>query len=164
MSPRCHNRKWTRSLSNWRTIIDAASCFLFRLFFPLASADSAELIPLLTTGRCCWSRAIGNRGLHVCSSGGSERLSRLSPPPAVLPLFLADQTGNPGHFLGGWDDPALGREARHFENKLGPDSFLEFFSIFDCHHEGARPADHAVLVIQIEILDIGRRIGWLLHH
>jgi hypothetical protein len=26
---------------------------------------------------------------------------------AVLPLFLADQTGNPGHFLGGWDDPAL---------------------------------------------------------
>ena len=45
-----------------------------------------------------------------------------------------------------------------------PDRFLEFFAIFDRHHEGARPSDHAVLVIEIEILDIDRRIGWLLHH
>src|ERR1700675_1274789 len=84
--------------------------------------------------------------------------------PALLPFFFAEQTGHPGLFLGGWDDPVLRREARNFENKLGPDRFLEFFAIFDRHDEGARPSDHAVLVIEIEILDIDRRIGWLLHH
>src|SRR5439155_6411341 len=62
------------------------------------------------------------------------------------------------------DDPALWREARNFANKLGPDRFLEFFANFDRHDEGARPSDHAVLVIEIEILDISRREGWLLHH
>src|SRR5689334_1121531 len=87
-----------------------------------------------------------------------------SPPPPLLPLSLADQTGIPGHFLGDCDDMALRREARHFENKLGADRFLEFLSIFDRHHEGARPPDHTVLVVEIEILDIGRRKGWLLHH
>src|SRR4029077_514538 len=40
----------------------------------------------------------------------------------------------------------------------------KLFSIFDRHHEGARSPDHAVLVIEIEILDIGRRKGWVLHH
>src|SRR5215469_12383199 len=37
-------------------------------------------------------------------------------------------------------------------------------SSVDRHHEGARPADDAVFVIPIEIFDIYRRIGWLLHH
>src|SRR5262249_62168982 len=86
-------------------------------------------------------------------------LSRHSPPPALLPFFFTDQTGHPGLFLGGWDDPALRREACNFENKFGPDRFLEFFAIFDRHDKGARPSNHAVLVIEIEILDIDRRIG-----
>ena len=76
-------------------------------------------------------------------------------------IFSRRQTGHPGLFLSDWDDPALWREARNFENKLGPDRFLEFFAIFDRYDEGARPSDHAVLVIEIEILDIDRRKGWL---
>src|SRR5215475_6488886 len=79
-------------------------------------------------------------------------------------IFFADQTGHPGLFHGDWNDLALLRQTRNFANKLGPDRLLEFFAIFDCHDEGARPSDHAVLVIEIEILDIDRRIGWLLHH
>src|SRR5947207_2521004 len=93
----------------------------------------------------------------------SARPNSLDLPPALLPFFFADQTGHPGLFLGGWDDPVLRREARNFENKLGPDRFLEFFAIFDRHDEGTRPSDHADLVIAIQILDIDR-IGWLLHH
>jgi hypothetical protein len=58
--------------------------------------------------------------------------------PALLPCFFADQTGHPGLFLGDWDDPSLRREARNFENKLGPNRFLEFFAIFDRLDEGAR--------------------------
>src|SRR5262245_59597723 len=85
-----------------------------------------------------------------------------SPHPALLRFFFADQTGHPGLLLGGSDDPALRREARNFANKLGPDRFLEFFAILDRYDEGARPSDHAVLVIEIEILDIDRSKRWLL--
>jgi hypothetical protein len=45
--------------------------------------------------------------------------------PCAPAIFFADQTGHPGLFLGGWDDPAPRREACNFENKLGPDRFLD---------------------------------------
>src|SRR3954465_4313189 len=53
---------------------------------------------------------------------------RLDPPPPPRSCdFFAHQTGARGLFLGGWDDPALWREAPNFANKLGPDRCLEFF-------------------------------------
>src|SRR6266478_9821219 len=79
--------------------------------------------------------SIGQGPVLVLHHWNVRERPRHSPPPALLPFFFADQTGHPGLFLGGWDDPALRREACNFENKLGPDRFLEFFAIFDSHDE-----------------------------
>src|SRR5258708_17997961 len=90
--------------------------------------------------------------------------SRRSSLIAIHPWLLADQTGNPRLFVGDRVDPALRCEAGNFENKLGPDRFPEFFRILNRRHEGTRPSDHAVFVIEIEVVDIHRRIGRLFHH
>src|ERR1700732_725272 len=87
-----------------------------------------------------------------------------SPSPAILPDLLADQTGNARLPLRYRNDAALGRAAGDFEQQLGPDRLLELLAILDRHHKRTRTADHAILVIPIEILDIHGRIGRLLHH
>src|ERR1700730_866837 len=82
-----------------------------------------------------------------------------------MPGFnLRQAQGYPRLFFRGRYDPLLWRPASDFKNKLGPDRFLEFLAILDRHHEGAWPPDHAILVVEIEVVDIHRRIGRLLHH
>src|SRR5215471_21653010 len=136
-----------------------------------ATAPSQELSARPTAGISDWGCATSGETVTTPSRAMNSRavslvplVSQQSPPLALPPFIFADQTGHPELFLSGWDDPALQSEACNFENKLSPDCFLEFFTIFDRHDEGARPSDHAVLVVEIEILDIGRRIRWLLHH
>src|SRR5258706_3775483 len=92
--------------------------------------------------------------------GGSQH----SPPPAVLPHFLADQAGHPRLFLSRRDDPALRRPAGDLEDEFGSDRLLEFFTVLDRHHERTRAPDDTVLVVEIEVVDVHRRIGRLLHH
>src|SRR3954447_19415973 len=87
-----------------------------------------------------------------------------SPSPPVLPDFLADHAAHPRFLLGDRNDAAFRRAAGDFEHQLGADAFLEFIAVLDRHHEGARPADDAVFVIEVEIVDIHGRIGRLLHH
>src|SRR5882757_9336592 len=86
------------------------------------------------------------------------------PPPAVLPYFLADQAGHPWLSLGGRNDPMLRCRSCDLKRELGPDRLLEPLAILDRDHERARTADDAVLVIEIEIIDIHGRIGRLLDH
>src|ERR1700716_4158425 len=86
------------------------------------------------------------------------------PSPTVLPDFLADHAAHPRFLLGDRDDAALRRAAGDFEHQLGADRFLEFVAVLDRYHEGARPADDAVFVIEIQIVDIHGRIGRLLDH
>src|SRR5215813_6361415 len=76
------------------------------------------------------------------------------PPPAILPDLLADQAGHPRLLLGDRHDRPIRRAARDFKQQLGADRFLELLAVLDRHHERARAADHAVLVIVIEIVDI----------
>src|SRR5258706_6147147 len=54
--------------------------------------------------------------------GGSQH----SPPPAVLPHFLADQAGHPRLFLSRRDDPALRRPAGDLEDEFGSDRCTRF--------------------------------------
>src|SRR6266436_3132651 len=97
------------------------------------------------------------------NSRGDRYIASL-PSPAVLPDFLAYQTGDARLLLGRRDNPALGRPPCDFEQQLGTDRFLELVAILDRYHEGARPPDDAVLVVEIEVIDVHRRIGWLLYH
>src|SRR5580704_408178 len=80
------------------------------------------------------------------------------PPPAVLPHFLADQAGHPRLFFCDRDDPVLRHPVRDLKDELGPDRLLELFAVLDRHNERAQASDDAVLVIEIEVVDVHRRI------
>src|SRR5271163_535107 len=97
-------------------------------------------------------------------SGDNAHADFGSAPPAVLPDLLADQAGNPRLSLNHRDHRTFGRAAGDLKQKLGPDGFLELLAILDRHHERTRAADHAILVVPIEVFDIHGRIGRLLHH
>src|ERR1700730_13015487 len=84
--------------------------------------------------------------------------------PALLPHALADGAGD-ARRLGGRRHDACWRHASgDFEHQLRAHRVLEFLAFLDRHHEGARAADHAVLVINIEVLDIDRARLRLLEH
>src|ERR1700688_517716 len=96
-------------------------------------------------------------------SKGNRHVASLTSPP-VLPDFFADQTGDARLLLGRRDNPALGFPPCDFEQQLGTDRLLELLAVLDRDHEGAGASDDAVLVVEIEVVDVHRRIGWLLHH
>src|SRR5437764_10000158 len=92
---------------------------------------------------------------------GNERKRLLTPvdaaaAPAPLPHHLADGAGDARRFGRHWNDawcPVLPRDVQH---QLGADRVLELLALADRHDEGAGPADHAILVVHVEILDIDR--------
>src|ERR1700730_1904305 len=86
------------------------------------------------------------------------RMREPLPPPAVLPDFLADQTGDARLVLGQRHHRARGRAVGDFKQQLGPDRLLELVAILDRHHERTGSSDHAILVVEIEVVDIHRRI------
>src|SRR5258707_15771841 len=90
--------------------------------------------------------------------------SRGLPPQTLLTDVSTDQTALPRLCLGHRDDPVLVRPTGDLKYKLGPDRLFELVAILDRNHERTRPSDHAILVIDIEVVDIRRRIGWFLHH
>src|SRR5215216_1393415 len=92
-----------------------------------------------------------------CRAGGSI-------PPAVAPHLLADCAGDAWRARLRRHDPPLGRAPGNFEQELGAGRFLELLARVNGNDEGAGAADHAVLVIDVEILDIhGEGIGPLEH-
>src|SRR5262249_43143648 len=54
--------------------------------------------------------------------------------------------------------------AGDFQHQFGAYRVLEFLALLDRHHEGARAADDAVFVINIEVFDIDRAWLRLLEH
>jgi hypothetical protein len=82
-----------------------------------------------------------------------------STPLVLLPYFLADQTGNPRIALDYGDDPTLSGLTRNLKYEFDPDRLLEIVGVLDRHHERTWSSNHAVLVIEIEIVDIHDRIG-----
>src|SRR5438132_13529557 len=96
-------------------------------------------------------------GMTVKASGVFDvgRLPKIQAvAPALLPHALADGAGD-ARGLGGGRHDARGRPASgDFEHQLGAHRVLEFVALLDRYHESARAADHAVLVINVEILDI----------
>ena len=51
-------------------------------------------------------------------------------------------------------DARLGLTAGDFQHQLGARRLDELPALVDRHDEGARPADHAVFVVDVEIFDI----------
>src|SRR3954468_2289050 len=93
------------------------------------------------------------------SRGSSAGDGGVLPTPPVLPDFLADHAIHPGLFFRDRDEALLRLEVCDLEHQLGADRLLEFLAILDSDHEGARSADHAVLVVKIQIVDIHGRVG-----
>src|SRR5512147_218038 len=86
------------------------------------------------------------------------------PSPPLAPELFTDGARN-AWFLGlRLRRDHLWLQACDLEDQLGADRFLEFCAVLDRDHERAWPTDHAILVVEIELLDIHRRIGRLLHH
>src|SRR5450759_3498719 len=76
--------------------------------------------------------------------------------PAVLPALLADGAGNTRRLGRGRQHARLRLAAGDLQHQLGARRLDEFLALADRHHEGARPTDHAIFVIDIEVLDIHR--------
>src|SRR5262249_33244687 len=87
-----------------------------------------------------------------------------SIPPALAPHLLADRARDARLIGLRRNDTLLRRMTGDFEHQLGADRLLELLAIVDGNDEGARPADHAILVVDIKVLDIeGKDVGPL-HH
>src|SRR5262249_35940906 len=85
-------------------------------------------------------------------------------PPALAPHLLADHAGNPRVARLRRDHATLGLAAGDLQHELAAGRFLELVAIVDGKDEGARTADDAVLVVDVEVLDIHReRVGPLEH-
>src|SRR5829696_935331 len=92
------------------------------------------------------------------------RVLAVHAAPALLPHALADGAGDAGSIGAGRDDARLREPAGDFEHQLGTDRVAEFLPLPDRDHEGAGAADHAILVVDIEIGNIqGGRVGTLEH-
>src|SRR5262249_4226260 len=88
----------------------------------------------------------------------------VSISPALTPHLLADGARY-ARFRGlSRDDTALRGVAGDLEHQLGADRFLELIAIVDRNDEGARAADNAILVIDIEVFDIEREHVGPFHH
>src|SRR6185436_7771252 len=86
------------------------------------------------------------------------------PSPPILPDLLADHAIDARLAAGGGHDWAFGGATSDLEQQLGADRFLELFAVLDRDDERAGAADDAVLVIEIEIVDIHGGVRRLLHH
>src|SRR4029077_12194648 len=88
------------------------------------------------------------------------------PPliPALPPHLFADGTGNPRCPRLGRDDARLWRATGDFQHKFCAGRILELRPLADRHDERAWAADHAVLVVDVEVLDIERHLNRALEH
>src|SRR5882757_586647 len=154
----------------WRGLVNRASVSTL-LWQPMPRHPRMSASRSL--GRCALLRAskgepqpLNSHPSRLAEDGSHLRMTSIfsSSPPPVLPDLFADHAIDPWLLPGHRDDPWLGCQPCDFEQQLGPDRLLEFFAFLDRHHEGAGAADDAVLVVEIEIIDVHRRIGWLLHH
>src|SRR5262245_27445975 len=126
-----------------------------------------------------WPAAIVRRASRRSTSSATRRTSSWSgassadpagvlpvhaATPALLPHALADGAGD-ARMVGRRRDHAyLGRAAGDLEHQLGADRLAELLALADRHHERAWSANHAVLVVDVEVRDIhGGGIGPLEH-
>src|SRR3954454_23493117 len=94
----------------------------------------------------------------------SIRATKSSPSPPILPDLFADHAIDARLTAGGGHDRAFGGAAGDLEQQFGADRFLELVAVLDRDDERTGATDHAVLVIEIEIVDIHGGVGRLLHH
>src|SRR5688572_5484659 len=92
--------------------------------------------------------------LTMASRGDAAVPAETSIAPALLPQPLADGAGDAR--LGGGHRHHLRHAAGDFQYELGLDRFLELLALADRDHERARTADHAVLEVDVELIDIHR--------
>src|SRR4051812_41590667 len=84
--------------------------------------------------------------------------------PALLPHALADGAGDARRVGGGRDDARRRLAPGDLQHQLGAHRVAHLLALADRHHECARAADHAVLVIDVELLDIDRAGLWFFQH
>src|SRR5262245_28119340 len=84
--------------------------------------------------------------------------------PAIPPHLLADGAGDArGPRLHRYH-ASLRRAASYLQHQLGTRRFLELLALADGDDEGTGAADHAILIINIEVVDIhGERVRSLQH-
>src|SRR3954451_9047767 len=79
-----------------------------------------------------------------------------SAAPAVRPDLLADHAAHTRLLvlLRNAYHGALRHTAGNLHQELGADGFLELVAVLDRNDEGPRAADNAILIVEIEIVDI----------
>src|SRR5262245_61056746 len=80
--------------------------------------------------------------------------------PALLPHALADGAGDARSLRGRRNDARLRNQAGDLQHQLGADGIAELVPLANRNDESAGAADHAILVVDVELGDIhGRRVG-----
>src|SRR4051812_22691895 len=94
-----------------------------------------------------WSRA--------SSANSSARVDAAAP--ALLPHALADGAGNARLARRRRDDTALRLTSGDLQHHFGADRIAEFLALADRDDERTGTADDAVLVVNVEVVDIHAR-------
>src|SRR6516162_11479132 len=87
-----------------------------------------------------------------------------SAPPSLLPDLFPDRAAHARLLVRCMYERALWCSARDLADQFSADRLIEILSVLDGHHKGARTSDNTILIIPVEVIDIHRRIRWLLHH
>src|SRR5262249_45952556 len=130
-------------------------------------ASSAEAFVLIGSTQPQASKRAPSKsgaGFDPAAAGKAPGSADHAAPPAPVPHGLADGPRVVRGVGRGRDAARFRHMSGDLEPQLGADRVTEFLPFPDRHHEGARSADHAVLVVDVEIWNIqGRGIGALEH-
>src|SRR5262245_5510931 len=83
-----------------------------------------------------------------------RRSARILIPPAIPPHLLTDRARDARRPPLHWKQALRRHALRDLQHQFRADRLLELFALADRHDKSARAADHAILVIDIEVVDI----------
>src|SRR3954465_13643903 len=146
-----------------------ASCPVWRRKASAAGRSPGSTAPALSTSNVAAAAPIEAAIAIAATSADNTLTGILRPIPSIAPAVLhpelaghAADAARLGALLGGLDQRLDGRMSGDLEEDLGLDRKHEFGTLAHRHHEGALPADDAVAIVEVEVLDVPRA-GCLQH-
>src|SRR5215217_5027498 len=140
-----------------------ASCPVWRRKASAAGRSPGSTAPALSTSNVAADAPIEAAIAIAATSADNTLTGILRPIPSIAPAVLhpelaghAADAARLGALLGGLDQRLDGRMAGDLEEDLGLDRLHELAALAHRHHEGALPADDAVAIVDVEILDVPR--------
>src|SRR5215213_2482673 len=138
-----------------------ASCPVWRRKASAAGRSPGSTAPALSTSIVAAEAPTEAAIASAATSTDNTFTGLLRPIPSIAPAVLhpelaghAADAARLGDLLDGLDQRLDGRMAGDLEEDLGLDRLHELAALAHRHHEGALPADDAVAIVEVEVLDV----------